>query len=345
MKKQEYIFSNKRVYYYFNESLLALDQYVDQEQTILIVDQKVNQYHGEKLKGWRKIVVKGCEASKSLTCFQQIIDELIRLEADRSTTLVGIGGGVITDLTGFVASVYMRGISCGFVPTTLLAQVDAAVGGKNGLNYDRYKNILGIIRQPDFLLFDYSLLASLDPTDLYNGFAEIIKYACIWDETLFEFLRQHNKKALSRDPETIDFLVRRSVEIKNQVVQKDEYEGGLRRLLNFGHTVGHAVEKIEQIPHGQAVAKGMLIAAQFSALLNNFPESHVEEIVRLIRAYHLPVTIKSKPEEIESLLKMDKKREQGIIHFIVLQQIGKAETVPLELEKLTGLLHKFIAQN
>lgn len=154
MEKQEYLFSGKKVNYYFDESLSALQNYTDPENTILIVDDRVEEFHGDKLKGWKTIIVKGNEASKSLDRFQEVVDELIRLEADRTTFLVGIGGGVVTDLTGFVASVYMRGISYGFVPSTLLAQVDASVGGKNGINYDRYKNILGIIRQPEFLLFD-----------------------------------------------------------------------------------------------------------------------------------------------------------------------------------------------
>src|SRR5699024_12087832 len=142
----------------------------------------------DKLEGWRKIIVNGNEESKSLACFQHVIEELIRMEADRKTMLIGIGGGVVTDLIGFVASVYMRGISYAFVPTTLLAQVDASVGGKNGVNYGRYKNILGVIRQPDLLLFDYTLLDTLDDSDLYNGFAEIIKYACFGDLSLFVYL-------------------------------------------------------------------------------------------------------------------------------------------------------------
>ena len=342
MDKRQYVFSGKEVNYYFGDKITSLSNYVERDRTILIVDDKVEQFHNDKLEGWRKIIVNGNEESKSLACFQHVIEELIRMEADRKTTLIGIGGGVVTDLTGFVGSVYMRGIAYAFVPTTLLAQVDASVGGKNGVNFGRYKNILGIIRQPEFLLFDYDILDTLDEKDLCNGFAEIIKYACICDDGLFDYLEKHRNEALNRDREVIGYLVRRSVEIKTHIVLEDEFEGGLRRLLNFGHTIGHAVEKLEQIQHGQAVAKGMGIAAKFSHLYNQLPKEEVERIKKLLQAYHLPVDIDSKPEEIEELFKMDKKREKNFIHFILLKQLGKAEIRPVELQELSDLLKKII---
>ncbi len=338
MEQNQYTFSGKEVQYYFDESLGNLSKYTSPDRTILIVDEKVGRLHHDKLKEWRKIVVKGSEESKSMACFQQVVDELIRLEADRKTMLVGIGGGVITDLTGFVGSVYMRGIAYGFVPTTLLAQVDAAVGGKNGVNYDRYKNILGIIRQPEFLLFDYSVLNTLEPVDLYNGFAEIIKYACICDESLFGYLEKEKEKALKRAPEVINQLVRRSVEIKSDIVRKDEFESGLRRLLNFGHTIGHAVEKIEKIPHGQAVAVGMNAAADFSRRLSGLSQEDKQRVANLIEAYHLPTQLKSDRQDIEQLFRMDKKREGDSIHFILLEQIGRAIIKPITLKQLGTLL-------
>ncbi len=338
MVQSQYTFSGKKVQYYFDESLAHLSKYTSPDQTILIVDENVARLHPDKLEGWRKVVVSGSEESKSMNCFQRVIDELIRMEADRKTVLVGIGGGVVTDLTGFVGSVYMRGIAYGFVPTTLLAQVDAAVGGKNGVNYDRYKNILGVIRQPEFLLFDYSLLDTLAPVDLHNGFAEIIKYACICDMSLFQFLEQEKENALGRDPKVINQLVHRSVEIKSDIVSQDEFESGLRRLLNFGHTIGHAVEKIEKIPHGQAVAIGMNAASDFSERLSGLPLEDKERISCLIEAYHLPVQLQSSRHEIEQLFRMDKKREGDFIHFILLEKIGKAIIKPITLKQLATLL-------
>lgn len=342
MEKQEYTFSEKKVTYYFDASLENLREYVNIDQAILIVDDKVDQFHGKKLEGWRKIVVEGSEESKSLNRFQEVIDQLIALKADRKTVLIGIGGGVVTDLTGFVASVYMRGIRYAFVPSTLLAQVDASVGGKNGINYDRYKNILGIIRQPDFLLFDYSLIDTLKENDLHNGFAEIIKYACICDAHFFEYLEKNKEKALSRDRKTIAYLVRKSVEIKSRIVQEDEFEGGLRRLLNFGHTIGHAVEKIERIDHGKAVAKGMVSAAQLSVAIGEFEPASVDRLKKLIQSYQLPMAIDSAPKQIEELFIMDKKREKDFIHFVLLRKIGEAYITPISLTELSDLLETHI---
>jgi 3-dehydroquinate synthase len=338
MKIKEYNFSNRSLSYYFDESIDRLNNYADPSRTILIIDDQVNHFHENKFSGWRKIIVQGNESSKSIDIFQQVADELLRLEADRKTMLIGIGGGVVTDLTGFVASVYMRGISYAFVPTTLLAQVDAAIGGKNGINYGKYKNMLGIIRQPEFLLFDYDLLNTLPDTELYNGFAEIIKYACICDADLFDYLDKNRDKALSRNKQVISKLVERSAEIKSEIVQQDEFENGKRRLLNFGHTIGHAVEKIEKIAHGQAVAIGMNAAANFSEQLSGLSHEEKQRIKQLIESYHLPVQLQSDPEKIEQLFRMDKKREQGFIHFILLEKIGQAVIKPVTLDTIKQLL-------
>ena len=197
-----------------------------------------------------------------------------------------------------------------------------------------------MIRQPQFLLFDYGLLQTLSDTDLCNGFAEVIKYACICDASLFTFLEEKRQKALQKDPEVLGAVIRRSAEIKSDIVEKDEFEGGLRRLLNFGHTIGHAVEKLEQIPHGQAVAKGMVIAARFSVLRNGFPDADVDRLMKLITAYHLPVTIQSAPTAIARLFRMDKKRENDSIHFILLKQIGRAEIQSIPLVDLSALLEE-----
>ena len=174
--------------------------------------------------------------------------------------LVGIGGGVITDLTGYVAAIYMRGLSFGFVPTSILAMVDAAIGGKNGIDVGVYKNIIGTIRQPQFLLYDYSLLKSLPQSEWVNGFAEIVKHACIKDARLFNTLRQNSIRSYQRNSKELGALIKKNVHIKASVVQADEFEKGERRLLNFGHTLGHAIENIYKMPHGHAISIGMVAA-------------------------------------------------------------------------------------
>lgn len=344
MRTQEYSFSGKKVRYHFGASISGLGRIADPSRTILLVDDQVARFHEQKLAGWRKIIVPGNEDSKDIRVFEKVINQLISLEADRKTLLVGVGGGVVTDLTGFVASVYLRGVAYGFVPTTLLSQVDAAIGGKNGINFSRYKNIIGVIRQPEFLLFDPEILQTLPSTEWYNGFAEVIKYACIADATLFRLLEEEAGKALAFETEIISYLVERSAEIKSVVVEEDEFENGRRRLLNFGHTVGHAVEKLEHISHGQAVAKGMAVAAEFSCLLANLPVKEMQRIANLIERYHLPLDIKSDAGDIARYFRMDKKRESNRIHFILLKKIGEAFVKPIALDELAEILRKVITE-
>ena len=342
MEKKTYSFSGKTVDYYFGESLDQLSRYTDPARTILIVDDQVDRHHAARLEGWRKVVVRGRESSKDLSEFRRVAEELIRLEADRKTTLVGVGGGVVTDLTGFVASVYMRGLSYGFVPSTLLSQVDAAIGGKNGVNFGDYKNILGVIRQPDFLIFDAGLLSTLPESEWRNGFAEVIKYGCILDRELFGYLETRLEGALAHEPSVISHIVARSAAIKSEIVEEDEFEQGRRRLLNFGHTVGHAVEKLEGIAHGQAVAKGMAVACAFSKRLAGLSPEAAGRVVDLIKAYHLPTTTSRDAREISAYFRMDKKREAASIHFILLEDIGRARTRQMPLEELDARLEEVL---
>jgi 3-dehydroquinate synthase len=298
----------------------------------------VDKHHGHKLTGWKKLVIPDGEENKSEDVLEQIINGLIELEADRKTMLIGIGGGMTTDLTGYASSIYMRGMPVGFVPTTLLAQVDASIGGKNGINHGKHKNLLGTIRQPEFILFDYSLPLTMPDDEWHNGFAEIIKYACIMDATLFTYLEENREKAMQRDVAILEYLVERSVELKTKVVLEDEFENGARRWLNFGHTLGHAVEKLENIAHGKAVAIGMVAAAKISEKLKALPVEETNRLIRLINDYQLPVTLVSNKEEVYNIFKMDKKREGDAIHFVLLEEIGKAVTQAVPISALKQLL-------
>lgn len=340
MKTLSYQFQQQATRYLMGESLLQLGNYVDIARTVLVLDENVDKHHGDKLKGWKKLVIPDGEDHKNMEVLQQIIDGLIELEADRKTTLVGIGGGMVTDMAGFAASIYMRGIPFGFVPTTLLAQVDASLGGKNGVSHGKHKNMLGIIRQPEFILFDYTLPATMPAEEWHNGFAEIIKYACIMDAELFDYLETNRDKALARDVAVLEFLVERSVDSKTKVVLEDELETGARRWLNFGHTLGHAVEKLENIAHGKAVAIGMVAAAKISEKLTGLPVEQTNRLIRLINDYQLPVTLTSNKEEVYNIFKLDKKREKDVIHFVLLEEIGKAVTQPVPLATLKELLEE-----
>lgn len=334
MHTLNYSFSGGTTSFHLGESLSRLKKYADPGHSVIITDERVFGNHGHHLEGWKKILIPSGEDHKNLASLQLVIDGLIGLEADRKTLIIGLGGGVVTDLAGFAAAVYLRGLSCAFVPSSLLAQVDAAIGGKNGVNYGLYKNILGTIRQPQFILFDFKLLDTLPAEEWSNGFAEIIKYACIMDSSLFDLLEQHHPQDVSLIPD----LVERSVIHKSSIVREDEFENGKRRWLNFGHTLGHAVEKLHHIAHGQAVSIGMVAAARISEQLSGFPPDSTARLVRLLENYGLPVKFDFDKEAVFRYFRMDKKREHESIHFVLLDRIGNALTMPVSLDRLKLLL-------
>ena len=334
MKKVSYNFSSQTTDCYFDGELARLNELVDPAQAVIITDENVYSAHKKKFSGWKLIVVPAGEEFKVQDTVNDIIRQLIELKADRKTFIVGIGGGVITDMTGFVASIYMRGLRFGFVPTTILAMVDASIGGKNGIDFGLYKNLVGIIRQPRFLLYDVSLLKTLPAAEWINGFAEIIKHSCIKDLRLFKELGQHKLSFYKKDSAALKKLVRRNAVIKSDVVKADEFETGERKLLNFGHTLGHAIENMYKFSHGQAISIGMTAACELSADLTGFRDT--ELVVNLLSRYGLPTyTEYDKPKAFD-ILRMDKKKDADNMNFVLLKSIGKAIVYPIpivELEK------------
>lgn len=332
-------FSNASTHFYFDSSIKQLSKIADKKALVIITDENIFKAHTAKLKGYNVIALKPGEAYKVQATVDEVIDTLIKMQADRKTILVGIGGGVITDLTGYIASIYMRGIRFGFVPTSILSLVDASIGGKNGIDVDRYKNLVGIIRQPSFILHDVSLLASLPQNEWENGFAEIIKHACIKDAVLFKELQKSSIALYQQHNDKLTALIQRNALIKTRVVQKDEFEKGERRLLNLGHTLGHALEKEYELMHGQAVAIGTTYACHISEQITGF--SQTQEVVALLEQYHLPTYASFNKEKVFNSLKMDKKREQKEMNFVLLDKIGKGivKAIPLkQLEKIIGSL-------
>lgn len=336
MIKKSFSFSSSSVNYYFNSDLSYLEQLVDKLQAVIITDENVFAKHQKKLKGWRTIVIKGGEQFKVQSTVDDIIQQLIDLGADRKTTLVGVGGGVITDITGYVASIYMRGVSFGFVPTSILAMVDAAIGGKNGIDVGLYKNMVGLIRQPAFLLYDFSLLKSLPKEEWVNGFAEVIKHACIKDAPMFTMLEENKLSYFQKDVNILAALIQRNALLKTKVVVSDEFENGDRKLLNFGHTLGHAIENLYQIPHGHAVSIGMGVACKFSESVTGFKGT--ERVVKVLKQYGLPPQFDFDREEAFRILKNDKKKTSQSINYILLKKIGKAAIVPLSFDEIQTLI-------
>ena len=336
MIKESFSFSSKNTACYFEADFNYVEQLSDPARTVLITDENVFKHHQEKFAGKKIIVLQAGEENKIQATADYIIQKLISFNADRSFSIVGIGGGVITDLTGYAASVYMRGLNFGFVPVSLLAMVDASIGGKNGIDVGPYKNLVGTIRQPSFLLYDSSFLASLPHEEWINGFAEIIKHACIKDEELFIELSRNNIHYYKNNKDALNKLVQRNVQIKCNVVMHDEFEQGDRRLLNFGHTWGHAIETKLKIPHGHAVSIGMVMAAKLSQQLTGFKET--EKLINLLQQYELPVSAEVNTEGVLEVLKMDKKKDNKAMNYVVLNRIGEALIKRIPIDELENLI-------
>src|SRR5215213_7734786 len=222
MQKKVFRFSNSLVDYYFEGKISQIREVVGSAKSIFVTDENVFAAHEKQFRNKKIIVLKAGEEHKNQSTVDSVIKQLIELEADRKTVLVGVGGGVVTDITGYVAAIYMRGIPFGFVPTSLLAMVDASIGGKNGIDVGVYKNMVGIIRQPSFLLFDTSLLQTLPDQEWRNGFAEIIKHASIKDAAMFKQLEQSDVAYYQKKKKDLSGLVRRNALLKTKVVQLDE---------------------------------------------------------------------------------------------------------------------------
>lgn len=336
MQHKQFQFSAKRVSYYFDADSKQLKQFCDPAHTILITDEHVHVAHGKKWKGWKTIVLKAGEEYKLQQTVDAVIDTLIEMEADRKTMLVGIGGGVITDLTGYIASIYMRGIRFGFVPTTLLSMIDASIGGKNGVDVGVYKNLVGTIRQPEFILFDTSLLKTLPDSVFRDGFTEIIKHAAILDAPMFKWLEAYTPKKLRNNRVAMNWLVTRNAVLKSKLVQRDEFEQGDRKLLNFGHTLGHALENQYELSHGEAVSIGMTYAANFSEKYTKFKQT--DRLTALLTQYGLPTYAAFDAKKVFDVLKHDKKRNHTSMQYVLLQKIGKAVIQPIALTELAQMI-------
>ncbi len=340
MRKELKAFSNKAVEYIFDGHFENLLEIFPKEKLVVVTDENVFALHEARFEGMQVIRTKAGEAFKQQAAVDEIINQLLALQADKQTILVGVGGGVVTDMAGYAASIYKRGIKLVLVPTSILSMVDAAVGGKNGVDVGAYKNMVGTVYQPDVLLFDYRLLKTLPQEEWVNGFAEIIKHASIKDLALFQFLQSKTIADFKADPALLAELIEKNVAIKTAVVLKDEFETGDRKLLNFGHTIGHAIENMHQLPHGHAVSIGMVAAATLSVELLNFPVEEKEKLVLLLKQYELPVSIDYDKAKIWELLVLDKKRSNDSMAFILLNSIGDSVVQPIPLAQLKTLIEQ-----
>ncbi len=304
------------------------------DRCVIITDSNVNPLYGEMVKEKLKqiavpldvIEIPAGETSKSMNTVLEVARQLIELNASRKSLLIALGGGVVGDLAGFVASIYKRSVPYVQIASTLVAQVDSSVGGKTGIDLPEGKNLLGTFYQPRAVLIDLSFLRTLSDKDFKNGLAEIIKYGIISDEEMFSLLEQKRDAVIQRQLPVMKTLVERSCGIKAHIVEMDEQEGGLRRILNFGHTIGHALEAASdyRLTHGEAVAIGMVAAAQISDRLNYLDERSYERIVDVIKQYGLPTDIPGdfNTKEILGFMASDKKVVGARLYFVLIKKIG-----------------------
>jgi 3-dehydroquinate synthase len=283
------------------------------------------------------------EAAKSLQSVEAIARSLVKAGADRRSVVIAVGGGVVGDVAGFAAASYLRGVALVQVPTTLVAQTDSAIGGKTGVNLPEGKNLVGAFYPPKLVVVDSNALATLPEREFRGGLAEVIKYGVIADAKLFAFLEKNFEKVLARDARALEYVISRSVEIKAEVVGKDERESGLREILNFGHTFGHALEsatEYKKYQHGEAVAWGMMAAALYGHEIRVTPAADTSRIISLIRRMgQLPAWPKVPPKRLIELMGSDKKTRSGKLRFLLTPGIGRAGTYDArELAKLELIL-------
>lgn len=301
---------------------------------VMITDSNVAALYGEvilqKLKGIGlqvdMIEFPAGEGSKNISTVLGVVEKMLKVGADRHSTLLALGGGVVGDITGLVASLYMRSLPYIQIPTTLMAQVDSSIGGKTAVDLSEGKNLLGTFHQPRGVLIDLKFLETLSDGEFNNGLMEVIKYGIIEDAGFFLFLEEQMKRIRERHKDTLARVVETSCRIKKGIIEIDEKEQGLRRVLNFGHTMGHAIEAASdyRISHGEAVALGMLASARISERLYDLPADDRIRIEQLVKAAGLSSRIPQKlaPEEILSRIKMDKKKKGDTVHFVLLKKIG-----------------------
>ncbi len=327
------------------------------EKVGIVTNPNIGRLYGEEAvaslfkAGFSPIVVRipDGERYKTFRQVHSIYNRLIQHRFERSSTLVALGGGVVGDITGFAAATFLRGIAYVQCPTTVVGQVDAAIGGKTGVDHPKGKNLIGAFHQPSLVFVDPATLQTLPQREFVAGLAEVIKYGVIFDPGFFDFLETHRDALLSRDRNCLTHCIKRSAEIKAAVVAADEKESGLRKILNYGHTVGHAIETATDYrvyKHGEAVAIGMAAAARIAHRLGLLPKEDMERQIRLISAMGLPVAMPPcSTGRIVKIMERDKKVKDRKIYFVLAEKIGLVRIESIEREILSKLLKQLIKNN
>ncbi len=316
-----------------------LPEVLPESRVAAISDAAIDRLHHELLASYASVLIGKGESIKTLQTVAAIYRKFLETGIDRSTFVLGIGGGIVTDITGFAASTYMRGLRFGFIPTTLLGQIDAAIGGKNGVNIDGYKNIAGTFNQPQFVICDPELLATLPEREFRAGLAEIIKAAIIADAELFARLETVDFLHLRNDRNLLTEIIRSAIRVKVEIVARDEREAGERRKLNLGHTLAHAIEKCStRMNHGEAVAVGIRMIADAAVKAGLLATADGERITALLTRFGFAL---ESPVEVKRLLKesaKDKKNKDGMLRIVLPTRIGDCTVQTLTPTAFAALL-------
>ena len=327
------ITSESRVY--MGDAVALLGELLPSKRVVVISDTNIDRTHKMVIDNYDHILIGQGEQAKSLATLDEVYRQLIDMGADRSTFILGVGGGLVTDVAGFVASTYMRGVEFGFVTTTLLGAVDASIGGKNGVNIGGFKNMVGTFSQPKFVICDVSLFNSLPKREFRAGVAEIIKSAIIADRELFEMLEGTSLDALRKDKVLLEEVVRRAMRVKVDIVSQDERESGLRRVLNLGHTIAHAIEKSSRkMNHGEAVAVGLSRMVESALSQSLLSADDARRIIALLEKYGFDLSSPVDDKSLLDAIKGDKKRKGNSIHAIYPTAIGCVVDRVVALDKL-----------
>ncbi len=335
-----------------------LTSHVPGSQVVIVSNETVAPIYLERVRaalGERSLVTEVIlpdgEQHKNLATLETIFDQVMADRHNRTTTLLALGGGVVGDITGFAAACYQRGVRCVQLPTTLLAQVDSSVGGKTAVNHRLGKNMIGAFYQPQAVLIDTNTLQTLPPREFASGLAEVVKYGLICDEPFYRWLQEHKSKLLAREEAALAEAIERSCANKADVVAADEREGGIRAILNLGHTFGHAIETAQcygEWLHGEAVAAGMVLAADLSARRGWIPEQEVAQLRDLLQSLQLPVDppASMSPRQFIDLMGRDKTVLDGRLRLVLLRTVGEARIVDdVGEEELTSLLELHCGAN
>jgi len=283
------------------------------------------------------IIIDDKESRKNLATIEEIVSQLLQFGIDRHSYIIGIGGGIVCDITGFVSHIFMRGVRFGLVPTTLLAMTDAAIGGKNGVNFNENKNMIGSFDNPDFIIADSNFVQTLPENQYLSGLGEIIKYALIGNSQILNLLQNDTNKVLKRDMQTVNSLVEESILTKTRIVENDPLDTSIRHILNFGHTIGHSIEIQEKIPHGIAVVKGMNAAVDISQKLGLLNSDAASKIKNMLTGFGYDITYNLSEKHIE-ILCHDKKKDKSNIKFVLLEGIGKPVVKEMPIKQIVDLV-------